>query len=460
MKDMNGAAAPDVATARAAARSSFGAQDAPRLIAGLKARDNTTNWRHLAFVWAIIVVTISVGLWLESEIVANGHSYWWLLPLFVTTTLIIGASQHQLGGAVHEGVHGLLFENTRLNELASDWLAAFPIYTTSYQYRVQHLAHHQFVNDPERDPDIAQLKHSDHWLDFPVTHYEMVAILLKQLWPPNLIRYTLGRAKFGAIGQQHNPYVDPDAPGDSRPVTVGILFAVATPFIVAGLHRYPGGVTPLIVLCAAFAATIFYFARLPEERFPQSRLQPVISHRVTTIGRMTFLFALYATFAVYDWAHASTFAWDHYGIYWTLALFTTFPLFMMIRQWVQHGNADRGRYTNTRVFLFGPLIRYSVLPWGMDYHLPHHTIASVPHYRLKELHEVLMLNPKYAEQHVEVEGVFGDGDATGRRPTILSMLTQPRGTDAETFVDDAALDGTNVRDRAKIAEEARKSVRA
>ena len=99
-------------------------------------------------------------------------------------------------------------------------------------------------------------------------------------------------------------------------------------------------------------------------------------------------------------------AWTYYGHLWVLPLFTTFPLFMIMRQWVQHGNADRGRYTNTRVFLVNPFIRYAVFPFGMDYHLPHHIYASVPHYKLKDLHELLLQDPEYRDNGVVVEGYF------------------------------------------------------
>src|SRR5436190_552615 len=121
---------------------------------------------------------------------------------------------HQFGGAIHEGTHYMLFANRKLNELASDWLAAFPIYTTTYHFRLHHLAHHQFVNDPERDPDISQLHESDHWLDFPITHVDMLVKLLKQLWLPNLIRYTLTRARYSATGggRHKSPYTIPDQP--------------------------------------------------------------------------------------------------------------------------------------------------------------------------------------------------------------------------------------------------------
>ena len=105
-----------------------------------------------------------------------------------------------------------------------------------------------------------------------------------------------------------------------------------------------------------------------------------------------------------------------------MPVFTTFPLFMILRQWVQHGNADRGRYTNTRVFLVGPLVRYAVFPFGMDYHLPHHLMASVPHYNLKKLHEIMLRDPEYREKGVIVEGYFGDEDNALGHPTAMGVL--------------------------------------
>ena len=45
---------------------------------------------------------------------------------------------------------------------------AFPVFSTTHNYRVQHLAHHQHVNDPERDPDLAQMEASGQRFRFPM----------------------------------------------------------------------------------------------------------------------------------------------------------------------------------------------------------------------------------------------------------------------------------------------------
>lgn len=429
-------------------------------VLALKARDNTTNWRYLAFVWCVIVASIGGGLYAEYAILADGHSLWWMVPVVVLSAVVTGASQHQLGGVIHEATHFTLFSNRRLNELASDWLAAFPIYTSTYQYRVHHLAHHQFVNDPERDPDIAQLKDSNHWLDFPVAHIDVLRKLAQQIFLPNLMRFTLVRARYSAIGHDDNPYVDRSETRSKLPVYAGIYFAVALPFIVSGLLKATSASVAWPVLVASYVAVVGYFAWLPESEFPQSRLLPTISHRATSIARMTFLFLLYGAFTAYDAAAAGSgvsWAFDHYGLFWVLPLFTTFPLYMMIRQWVQHGNADRGRYTNTRVFLTGPLFRYAVLPWGMDYHLPHHMMASVPHYNLKTLHELLLGDPKYRAEGLIVEGVVGHSHHEGIvRPNILDVIGPayaPRRL-SQVHVDNASLEYADVRGAEAIAREA------
>ncbi|MEQ1670089.1 MAG: fatty acid desaturase [Hyphomicrobium sp.] len=433
--------------------------DGPAVLA-LKARDNATNWKYLAIVWGIIGATTGAALYVESLILASGASLWWMVPVVVLAAIVTGGSQHQLGGVIHEGTHFTLFENKRLNELASDWLGAFAIYTSTYQYRVHHLAHHQFVNDPERDPDISQLKDSDHWLDFPVAHIDVLKKLAKQLYLPNLVRFTLVRARYSAVGHDDNPYVDKSETRSKLPVYAGIYFAVAIPFIVSTLLKGTSAATAWTVLIASYLAVIGYFARLPESQFPQTRLLPVISHRATAIGRMTFLFLLYAAFTAYDSAAAGTgvaWAFDHYGLFWAMPLFTTFPLYMMMRQWVQHGNADRGRYTNTRVFLTGPLFRYCVLPWGMDYHLPHHMMASVPHYNLKALHELLLADPKYKAEGLVVEGVIGHHHHDGKqRPNILDVIGPdfaPKQRSA-AHVDNNTLEYAEVRGAAAIAREA------
>ena len=132
---------------------------------------------------------------------------------------------------------------------------------------------------------------------------------------------------------------------------------------------------------------------------------------------------------------------------------------MIMREWLQHGNADRGRLTNTRVILTNPLFTYAVMPWGMDYHLPHHMMASVPHYRLKELHELLKRDPDYATKAVVVEGMFGKADPDTGRATAFGVLHFDHAPQVAhpAHVDDTVLERADVADRAAIERESRAS---
>ena len=430
-------------------------------VRALKARDNVTNWLYLARIYLVIVAAIAAGVWVIEAARAGEISWWVAVPATFLAIAAIGASQHQFGGAIHEGTHYMLFANRTLNELASDWLAALPILTTTYHYRLHHLAHHQFVNDPLRDPDISQLHESDHWLDFPITHVEVLWKVLKQLWLPNLFRYTVTRAKYGSLGTgTHNPYADPEHPGSIRPVRAGILFAVGAPLIVIPLTVMGYGLAVAIILPVMWLAVVTILWNLPDEAYPRTRLSPVFPIRLLGISRVTYLFLLYGALSAVQLAGWGP-AWAYFAILWLVPVFTTFPLFMILRQWVQHGNADRGRYTNTRVFFVGPLVRYAVFPFGMDYHLPHHLMASVPHYNLKQLHEIMLRDPEYREKGVIVEGYFGDEDNALGRPTALGVLGAAHApkTQEEAYVDNSAIEYADVRDAAGIAREVEESLR-
>ncbi len=132
---------------------------------------------------------------------------------------------------------------------------------------------------------------------------------------------------------------------------------------------------------------------------------------------------------------------------------------MVMRQAVQHGNGGRGMLTNTRVFFMRPLVNFSVFPIGQDYHLPHHLFATVPHYRLKELHEFLLAYPQYRQQAIEVENYFVPRLAPPRRPTVVDVLgpqyapQDPRAV----YIDNTVLEQNEVEDKEEILRVARRA---
>ncbi len=425
-----------------------------------KARDNWTNWRYLVLNWAVIAATAFVAIWGESQLRSLGYGWEAILPLALVAIIVMGASQHQLGGAIHEGTHFQLFANRTLNEVASDWLAGFPIYTSTHHYRLHHMAHHQFVNDPDRDPIFGQADESGHWLDFPLTHVELMKGLARLLWVPNLIRYTVARARYSALGLGKNPYGDPKRPGHPAAQSVGILFAGIVPAVLIGMML--AGFSATAVMTTFFimwAATVLFYAVIPEDWFASGRVEPVLSHRIGSIARISFMALVYGTLTAIDLTGYEK-AWMYFGLYWVVPLFTAFPVFMIFREWIQHGNADRGRYTNSRVILTGPLFRYAVLPWGMEYHQPHHLMATVPHYKLRKFHERLLQDTDYAEKAQIVEGLYGA--AVEGRPTAFGVLLKEHAPKARAavHVDDTVLERAELSDRAALEREKQLSLKS
>lgn len=418
-------------------------------IHALKKRDNVTNFYYIGGVYFIMIATAAATIWSYSAVAEAGLAWWWNIPASVIAVFIMGASQHQLGGIVHEGTHYILFENRKMNEAVSDWTAAFPLYTSTYHFRLHHLAHHQFVNDPQRDPNFAQAHDSGHWLDFPLTHIELLVATIKQLNPIRLVTYIIARARYSAMGVDTNPYADAARQGNPWVMRIGVMFAGLMPAVLIPCIVNQAWTLALVAWAGMWAAWMLYYAIIPAEWFPKSKIEPVISHRASAFNRISYMALIYGGLTLTQYLTGAH-AWRWFTLLWILPLFTTFPLFMVLREWVQHGNADRGRYTNSRIFKIDPFTRYAVFPWGMDYHLPHHLFVSVPHYKLKKLHEFMLREPEYAEKGVVVENWVKPSKSG--LPTLMDVLGpeySPK-IQSEIHVDNASLELADLNDKQAI----------
>jgi hypothetical protein len=96
------------------------------------------------------------------------------------------------------------------------------------------------------------------------------------------------------------------------------------------------------------------------------------------------------------------------------------------------------------------------------YHLPHHMYATVPHFRLRELHGLLGDYPEYAEACVETENYLHPSEAEPRRPTVVEVLGPEYAVSSETeaFIDESLLDGVETdRDNLELVRQAGREAR-
>ena len=225
---------------------------------------------------------------------------------------------------------------------------------------------------------------------------DFLIALLKALLPWRLFHYTIVRAGYGATGFEGSPYYHAGMAGSTFALRIGMLFAIGIPVVARLFALWDLDGAAFGAIAASATAIVAYYLWLPSTAFPRTQLEPVISHRATAISRILYLAMVYAVLATLQLAGYQV--WRYFLVLWILPLFSTFTLFMMLRQWLQHGNTDRGRYTNSRVYLLNPLLNYCLFPSGQEYHLTHHVQASVPHFNLKKLHEVLLNDPRVSRQ--------------------------------------------------------------
>lgn len=90
---------------------------------------------------------------------------------------------------------------------------------------------------------------------------------------------------------------------------------------------------------------------------------------------------------------AALYATGHAWLYaaWLLAYLNVLPLFVRIRSIAEHGCLPRtaDMFLNTRTTRAGWLARMTVAPVNVNFHMEHHVMASVPFYRLPQMHRWL-----------------------------------------------------------------------
>ena len=135
--------------------------------AELKALYQTKPYIHaigIALNWAIIATVIYLSTQFFHPL------------LYVFAVIVIGARMHALAILMHDASHFRFLKNRKLNDLVTNLVSMYPLFTSIEQYRPNHLKHHRHLNT-ENDPDwVVKLGRRD--FTFPKTKREFYLEIL------------------------------------------------------------------------------------------------------------------------------------------------------------------------------------------------------------------------------------------------------------------------------------------
>ena len=371
----------------------------------LRKLDNVRNWPYVIgeslLVLTVFGSTVGCHYWRFT----SGHSWLWDIPIAVVGVYLMGLAQHRLSIIGHEASHYALFRNQTLNEVISNWSCMYGLVSTTHLYRLQHMAHHQFVNDPEKDPDLQFMVVTGAKYQHPFGRSrfvrEIVIPLLLSI--PAQVKYIIIRAKIASFGGGYGPYAAQRRQRRALTFIHTSYLLTLIAVLIAGVYW---GNTWLMTAVPIFMALILgaVESRIPETWYMKAAIRPVISARWDLYQRLVYFTVLLTGLA---WlTHLTQIPWPlYYLVLWFVPLGTSFPFLMMIREEVQHTNAGQERFRHTRNFHGSQLINFAVFPLHMNFHLEHHLFPMVPHYNLPELSEFLKTHDEnYRRTITTVEG--------------------------------------------------------
>ena len=399
-------------------------------IMGMRRVDNLTNLKYLAVDYVSLIATLGGAIAFAEFRAGWGLAWGWNVPVFALAVILVGALQHRLSGLAHEAAHHSLLRNRFANDLVADVFCMYPILATIHFYRLFHLAHHRYTNDPERDPDLVNLGAGKGVDDFPMSRLRTIlAVYFRAiLMPVSFARYGLEYIYINCLGKGGNVLMEKVPGGDAHTVLprfgtiLGLIYLALYNVALWRITATGRGEWLAIAAMAGLAILAIAIPALPAGAFFRSPFRQPYTPRVASFFRLGFYTLVFAALAHVRWATGGRSA-IYPVVLWWLPLTTTFMFFMFLRDIYQHTNADDGRLTHSRVFHCDPFTRWAVFVHGQDMHVPHHLYPAIPHYRLQALHELLKESDRdYAEQVVECRGTFAN---EGGAPTILDVLTQP-----------------------------------
>jgi fatty acid desaturase len=301
-----------------------------------RALTRVSHWRGVWLVlhgWGSVALIIAAALWVD-------HWIAWLPAI-----ALIGGRQLGLAILMHEGAHGLLHPDRRLNNWLGEWPTGAAVGSDLQSYRAYHLTHHRFTQQPE-DPDLGLSK------PFPTSRASLMRKILRDLTGQTFLKQR--SAQFALAWRGVRAMLRGGA-GVSGPQDS----AAGTPFNrqgAAGLNAPPDGSEAGAI---AVAQTVSRFLMV-----------------------QAILLALSLT--LYGWTPF---------LLWLVALATTFQFALRIRNIAEHACTATGPgdpFSHARTTHASLTERALLAPYWVNYHAEHHLFMGVPCYHLAKVHDLLV----------------------------------------------------------------------
>lgn len=304
-----------------------------------KAITAISDWRGIWLVlhgWLVVALAAFGG--------ALAWDYHWLAGLVSTPLVLAVLGGRQLGLAIlmHDGAHGLLHPNRKLNNWLGEWPSGAAVGSDLQSYRAYHLTHHRFTQQPE-DPDLALSA------PFPTSRASLWRKVVRDLTGQTFFKQRVSQFRIAAKGLRAL-LKGTSAENEKRSTVAG------TPFNKQA--QSSNGLGPSDAAGIAVAKTVGRFLTVQVN---------LLAISLAAWGWMPYLL-------------------------WLVALATTFQLFLRIRNIAEHACTTTGSddpFTHARTTYANMLERTTVAPYWVNFHSEHHLFMGVPCYNLPRAHVLL-----------------------------------------------------------------------
>ncbi|MDF1752318.1 MAG: fatty acid desaturase [Verrucomicrobiales bacterium] len=363
------------------------------------------------YLWLLLLHSVNFYL-IQSE---AGWAV--IIPFGIFTVLMTGSLMHRIGLLGHEASHGLLHSNRKWNDLLSDLLCFYPLWSSTDSYRNKHLGHHLHPNDPDRDPNMAGEKTEALYARFPMPRPAFIwNYYAKFFWPPFVLSNLFDLCRmlsFGRVpkGNEEKDTVKPPLGTRVRnllkkPVVLGLIYLFTYVFATRRLIAWGDHLHVVLGQLFLIMIALAVWEWLPDSSFGNDTRKSYTTPKKRALVRLLVYTGIITAIA---WARVFTgFHWGgYYMLFWIFPLVYVFPYLMLLREIYQHANLGKGQLDNSRIIHADPFTRWVLLGFGNDFHLVHHLYPNIPHYHLRAAHDSLMeKSSEYRSSIKETTGTF------------------------------------------------------